>query len=91
MLLKHINDTATKAASLHPSGEKTWTYDEITAATERGIQAGIELAKRHPADSTGNRFHKNVARGIYWGWYCLTHGNQAEGDAVRLKNLAEAA
>ena len=70
--------------------EKTWTYAEITAAAEKGIQTGIDLARRYPAGTSEHRFQEAVTWGIYWGWYRLTFGCQMQDDVTRLKNLAEA-
>lgn len=68
---------------------KLWSYAEITAATEKSIQTGIELARRHPAGTSERRFQGAVVWGIYWGWCRLTFGCQMQGDAERLKKLAE--
>lgn len=91
-----MQQSITQLAQKHQSAaaalarSKTWTYVEITAAAEKSIQTGIDLARRHPAGTSERRFQEAVTWGIYWGWYRLTFGCQMQGDAERLKNLAEA-
>jgi len=67
---------------------RQWTYDEITQACEREIDSILRLAERQQgSDETRNC--RSWAYGAYLCWNSLTMGWQKEGDAVRIKLLAE--
>lgn len=63
---------------------KRWSYRQVTEKAEARIR---ELSTSDIEDVYGVR--RQWAHGVYLGWYELTVGWQEDGDADRLKALAE--
>lgn len=63
--------------------KKTWTYAEITKATESAIRSYMEDTKGAEYDA----IRTNFARGAYLLWSRLTMGWQDDGDDERLARL----
>ncbi|HCC7945878.1 hypothetical protein [Citrobacter freundii] len=69
---------------------KTWTYDEITAATEEAIIQSMSEAKKYAADIDRRMNHEYMAMGAFYLWKRLTIGwRQDPSDERRLKALAD--
>jgi hypothetical protein len=67
--------------------QKSWTYEEITQATEDKIARLLRLAAGKPSERA--MIFKDWAYGAYLGWYHLTCGWQEEGDAERMEAIAK--
>jgi hypothetical protein len=68
------------------SQEKSWTYAEITLATERNIVRLMQAAAEKE-DPTEARTLLSWAWGVFLGWTALTNGWQVDGDSARLEAL----
>lgn len=67
--------------------EKTWSYQEITDATQRRIEMLLARAERRAGIEAD--WLRQQAYGTYALWDALTFGWQAEGDSERLRALVE--
>lgn len=65
--------------------EKTWTYQELTATTERQIEHWKKVAK----DLRHDNHYREWALGALMLWKNLTELNQLPADLDRLEDLAE--
>ncbi|HDT4906532.1 TPA: hypothetical protein ACW72U_004387 [Enterobacter ludwigii] len=69
---------------------KTWTYEEITAETEKAIIQSMSDAKKHAADIDRRMNHEYMAMGAFHLWDRLTMGWRPDpSDEKRLKALAD--
>lgn len=68
--------------------QKTWSYAEITRATEERIKLAKRTADKlkHIEDK---RWQETLAFGIYIAWDTITSIYQESGDKERLEKLTE--
>lgn len=69
---------------------RLWTYEELTAHTEKAIQEQMECVQRNKHRSTAADAYRAFAFGMYINWYDLTCGYSQDADNQRLKALIEA-
>lgn len=65
---------------------RMWTYEEITAATEKQLRRYADQADKETDEYT-IRLLKGMALGVQMYWEMLTMGYQTEGDAAQIQVL----
>lgn len=73
--------------------ERTWSYAQITEATETAVRECLTRAEedRERGDGTAAMIHENFAFGILMGWAAITKGSTVSRDQERLEALCEKA
>ncbi|WP_312538053.1 hypothetical protein [Achromobacter mucicolens] len=76
--------------------KKSWSYKQLTEATEARIRSDASFLKRHLKELQDPRdAHRTVMQVSSWShgafllWLCLTSGWQQEGDEKRLRELVD--
>ncbi len=64
----------------------TFTYEEITSATEQVIKMQVESSQKTSTNAL-REMHLNFASGALFNWHWLTSGKQSPGDYDRLRNM----
>lgn len=68
---------------------KSWSYEELTDATEREIRSLLSVAASNPVKGRGReRDAERFAHGMFLNWNAITLGHQRIEDVKRLRELA---
>lgn len=71
--------------------KRLWSYEEITAHTEKSIKEHMWHAQRNKHRSTVADVYRALAFGIYISWDDLTYDCKQDADDQRLQALVEGA
>lgn len=71
------------------TGKRLWTYEEITAHTEKAIKEQMECVQRNKHRYHVADMYREWAYGIYISWRDLTYGCSQDADNARLKALVD--
>lgn len=71
------------------TGKRLWTYEEITAHTEKAIKEYMKHARRNKRRHYMADMYREWAYGIYINWHDLTCDCRQDADDERLYALVK--